>query len=150
MSVDTRDWAEQVADLYKRLLQLDSERNEILEQLAQLRVGSAIRDSTQSQKKPSRIGQAEDDLTIPKKGIAHDVYNHIMANPGMDFTAESMTAALSLDESKKPVVTTALSRLFRARLLRRPSPGVYVLPISDDAGLPALLTPEGGPEPQID
>jgi hypothetical protein len=150
MSIDTRDWAERVAELYSRLLTIDTERTSILEQLANLRAGAGPSVEPDSGNKPKRPSPADDEPTIPKKGVAQDVYNHILASPGIEFTTEAMTTALGLDDTKKPVVTTALSRLFRSGLLKRPKIGVYVLPAQNQDEQPHTQVNLGGAATQID
>lgn len=149
MDNSTRDWVQQVVELTKRLLELDAERDRVMEQLALLRAGEkptlGIAAGAMRPPRREKVG-----FTPPTSGVSKMVYDHILANPGVAFTTDHMTKNLGLDESRRPAVTTALSRLAQAKVIERSGFGTYVFPSpSQDPSSESSNTP-GGPEQQID
>lgn len=150
MDESTRAWVQQVVDLSHRLMELDTERDNILHLLTQLRGGQPASGTVRPIISEKRPRPREQGFVPPTSGVSKRVYDHILANPGVSFTTDQMTTALELDETKRPSVTTALSRLAQGKVVVRSGFGQYVFPLAPTDDLPEVSTLIGGPEDPID
>jgi hypothetical protein len=64
--------------------------------------------------------------------IADQALVVVRAAKGQPMDAAAVQRALNLDEAKIPAVRTALSRLYRAGQIQRPSAGLYACPVELD------------------
>ncbi len=135
MDNETRDWAEQVTTVLQRLKELETERQEAEAQLKALRTGSPSvpptprLNSTHCAEGTAPLPPPGLHLSLPTSGTAKRVYDFMTSHPGAVYTPGRLTEALGLDPDRKSVVNTALSRLFRAKVLDRQPPGEYVFPL---------------------
>ena len=139
-------WAARVADIYKRLVEIDEERAALILELEAFCGGdsdqgtNALRASTKavalaqgslSTADGGSLGGSKESL-IPSGGAAKKVHEFMIANPGEAFTPLEVTQALGLGPDRKAMVNTALSRLYRAKILERPESGKYLFPKEGD------------------
>jgi len=132
------DWAGRVTEIYRRLLQLDEERNSLIQELEATRAGAPLPPTTNfgsaavegSAHAPAFAirGSASGVVGLPTGGTAKRVHEFMKENPGVTYTPSDVTNALGLGPEGKPMVNTALSRLRRAGVLQQPKAGEYVFP----------------------
>lgn len=150
MDTNTHDWLQKVVELTRRLIELEAERDRVMDQLVQLRGESGSSAAIVPAPTPRKPRHEEAIFTAPGGGVSKLVYDYITAHPGIEFSTDQMTSALGLDESKRPSVNTAMSRLARAKVVERSGFGRYIaaLPAADNPSEDQL--PTGGTETQID
>lgn len=128
-------WAGRVAEIYRRLMQIEEEQASLIKELEAIRGGApvplAIFGSGPSEGGPqapsiSITGSATGIVRLPTGGTAKRVHEFMVSRPGEPFTPEAVTQALGLGLEAKPMVNTALSRLRRAGVIRRPEAGIYL------------------------
>lgn len=150
------DWAGRVAEIYRRLLQIDEERASLIRELEAIRTGTPLSsvvgigpapkgEGSSFPVAPEMAGSTVGVVNIPSGGTAKKVHEFMKDHPGVTYTPGDVTQALGLGPEGKPMVNTALSRLRRAGVLRQPKAGEYVLPEIENPHLQEVEEKE--PEP---
>ena len=128
----TLDWASRVSEIYKKLVEIEAERSSLVGELEAIRQGAPLPLSRFRHSEPDKSARTiKRESLIPSGGIAKKVHEFMISNPGNIYSPDAVTQALDLNQDKKSVVNTALSRLFRANVLNRPRPGEYILKESE-------------------
>ena len=146
------DWASRVADIYRRLLQIQEEHNSLIQELETIRAGAPVATTANIENaivggnsNPPAFaitGSATGVVGLPSGGTAKRVHEFMKENPGITYTPSDVTNALGLGPEGKPMVNTALSRLRRAGVLQQPKSGEYVFPKPDNLQDTELKEPE--------